>query len=471
MERSVDQMPLRAGLLGRVSQDKSGIIRSVTEQQTENRTHCDQNNWLEAASYEDEGSASRFARKSRLDWQRLQEDIEAGHLDVVLMWDPSRGSREPVDWFAFLQRCRKHSVLIYVTTHGRSYDMSNARDWRTMAEDGVDAAYESEKKSRDVTRGIAANKRNGLPHGRRQFGFRRIYEGTPPKLAGQVSVPDQAAVCRKIIERVSRAEPISIICRDLIDMKALSPPGGWNRRQVLNIATSLSYIGKLRLDDGELIDARWDAIVDEDTFWAAQHVLTAPGRRTTKPGKAKWLLSYVMRCGSCGEFMASDLPKYGKRRYKCSEAKRDCPSIFMDDADTFVTAAVKKRMSKPDFYKHLVAGNDKEIVRARAEAARLRAELDEWAASDISARAYAIREEKLLPLIQAAEKRAEELAIPVALRELAKPGADIDARWDAMRIAARRDAIRLLLPDLRLLPGRGPAGERIVNRPAEEPAA
>jgi hypothetical protein len=118
------------------------------------------------------------------------------------------------------------------------------------------------------------------------------------------------------------------------------------------------------------------------------------------------------------------------------------------------------------------SGSDKEIIQARAEAARLRHELDEWAASDISARAYAIREEKLLPLIESAEKRAEELAVPLALRELAEPGADIDARWDAMHIAAKRDAVRLLLPGLTLLPGKGhPASERIVNAAAEVPAA
>ena len=45
------------------------------------------NGWLEVSRYEDEGSASRFARKAREDWTRLVADVDADHLDVVLMWD------------------------------------------------------------------------------------------------------------------------------------------------------------------------------------------------------------------------------------------------------------------------------------------------------------------------------------------------------------------------------------------------
>jgi DNA invertase Pin-like site-specific DNA recombinase len=478
-------MPLRAGLIGRVSEDKSGRVRSVAEQQKVNREHCERNDWLEAAGYEDEGSASRFATKSRPDWLRLQGDIEAGHLDVIMMWDPSRGSRDTEDWFAFLRRCREHDVLIYVTTHSRSYDMSNARDWRTLAEDGIDSAYESEKKSRDVKRGLAANRHDGLPHGRAKFGYEHTYEGKPPKLTGQKPVPEKAAVAREIITRVSMSEPMSAILRDLTERKAPSPPKGWNRHQILLLAKSVTYIGKIRLETGELIDAKWPAIVDEDVFWAAQHVLTAPGRKTTRPGKAKYLLSYVMKCGACGEPVSVDPPRNRPKytmawhRYKCCQPKAGCASIYMAEADEYVTAEVKLRISQPDWYRHLIVGNDKEIVRARAEAARLRAELDEWAASDISARAYAIREEKLLPLIESAERRAEQLVIPAALRELASPYADTDAisphadvsdRWDDMHIAARRDVIRLLFPDLRLLPGKGPASERIVIEPAEDPS-
>jgi hypothetical protein len=243
---------------------------------------------------------------------------------------------------------------------------------------------------------------------------------------------------------------------------------------VFRIATSVDYIGKLRVD-GELIDAKWPAISAdedfEDVFWAAQHLLTSPARKTTRPGRARHLLSYIMTCGECGSFVSADMPR--KRmitaKYTCSNIHAHHASVVMADADELVTLAVHKRLAQPDLYKHLVSGSDERVVRARAEAARLRAELDEWAAADISAHAFAIREGKLLPLIEAAEKRAEELTVPLALRDLLTPGADIAARWAAMTVAARRDVIRLLFPKLRLMPGKGPARDRIANGRADEP--
>jgi len=462
-------MPLRAGNLGRVSDDDSGRLRSVNEQIDANTTAITANGWLEVARYEDEGSASRFARKQREDWPRLQADLDAGHLDIVVMWDTSRASREPEDWFAFLRRCRIGGVLIYVTTEERTYNVTIARDWKTLADAGVDNAYESEKKSRDIKRGMAANAANGMPHGVRQYGFERIHDSRTGTLTGQRPLRGEAEIAAEIIRRIASAEPVSAVTDDL-NRRGIPAHGGnggsgkWTRRTVRRFAASVAYIGKRRVK-GELIDAQWDAIIDEDTFWAAQHLLSNPLRHKTRPGKSKYLLSYLMTCDVCGEPIAVDTPRNRMVTFKywCSEHKGHYNKVVMDDADAFVVAAVKRRLAKPDVYSHLTAGNDEKIIQARAEAARLRAELDEWAAADISPRAYKIREDKLLPLIDAADKRANELAIPLPLRELATPGTDIDARWDAMVVAAKRDVIRLLFPKLRLVPGSGPAGERIIH--------
>jgi site-specific DNA recombinase len=470
-------MPLRAGNLGRVSEDDSGRLRSVSEQHDANESAIKANGWLEAARYEDEGSASRFARKAREDWARLQADLDAGHLDIVVMWDTSRASREPEDWFAFLRRCRVGGILIYVTTEERTYNVTIARDWKTMADAGVDNAYESEKKSRDVKRGVAANAAAGMPHGVRQYGFERTHDQRTGELTGQRPVPAEAVIVTEVITRIATAEPVSAVTEDL-NARGIPAHGGnhgsgkWDRRTVRRMATSPAYIGMRRVD-GELVKAQWPAIVDDDTFWAAVHVLSDPARKRAvkpiRPGKAKFLLSYIMHC-ECGGDISVNTPRWRMVtvNYWCADPRRHCSKIRMDEADEFVTAAVVKRLSSRDFYEHLGAGSDEKIFQARAEAARLRAELDEWAAADINARAYKIREDKLMPLIEAAEKRAEELTVPVALRGLATPGADIQARWGAMTLAARRDVVRTLFPDLVLLAGDGPAHARITyGRPQQ----
>jgi site-specific DNA recombinase len=488
-------MPLRAGNLGRVSKDKSGRVRSVSEQHDENRTAISANGWLEAASYEDAVSASRFATKERPDWERLVSAVADGLLDVVVMWESSRGRRKLGVWVDFLDLCRERKVLIHVFTHRRTYDMSIRRDRKTLVNDGVENEDDSEQISEGVRRALKDNARNGLPQGVCKWGYERIHDEKSGALLGQRPVPGQAAVCAEIIRRAASGEPVSVITEDLEkrrkageipapgdgkvvrragpDGEPVTASGKWHRRQVSRIATSVDYIGKIRVD-GELIDAKWPPIADdedfEDVFWAAQHLLTSPSRKTTRPGRARHLLSYIMTCGECGSFVSADMPR--KRmitaKYTCSNIHAHHASVPMADADELVTLAVLRRLAQPDLYKHLVSGSDERVVRARAEAARLRAELDEWAAADISAHAFAIREGKLLPLIEAAEKRAEELTVPLALRDLLTPGADIAARWAAMTVAARRDVIRLLFPKLRLLPGKGPARDRITSgRPDE----
>ena len=226
-----------------------------------------------------------------------------------------------------------------------------------MAEDGVDNAYESEKKSRDVKRGLAANKRAGMPHGICKYGYERIHDPKTGALTGQRPVPAHAAICAEIITRIASGEPVSAI-RDDLESRKVPPPNsdGWYRRTVRRIATSVAYIGKIKVD-GELIDAVWEPVIDDDTFWAAQHVLTAPGRKTTKPGKAKYLLSYIMSC-ECGKPLQGDSRKVPI--YHCPDWHAQ---IVMTLADAFVTTAVKRRVAQPDFYNNLTSGSGERIIR------------------------------------------------------------------------------------------------------------
>ena len=209
-------MPLRAGNLGRVSKDKSGRIRSVTEQHDDNRSEITANGWLEAATYEDAVSASRFATKDRPDWSRLVADVSAGLIDVVVMWESSRGSRKLAEWVDFLDLCREHHVLIHVFIHHRTYDLTIRRDRKALVDDGVDNEDDSEKTSERVRRSLAANKRNGQPHGIVKYGYERIHDPRTGKLVPpyQRPVPEHAKICEEIITRIASGEPNGLALRE-----------------------------------------------------------------------------------------------------------------------------------------------------------------------------------------------------------------------------------------------------------------
>jgi hypothetical protein len=131
---------------------------------------------------------------------------------------------------------------------------------------------------------------------------------------------------------------------------------------------------------------------------------------------------------------------------------------------------VIRYMSRPSSYAAINTGGGIKAAEARAEAAKLRAQLDEWAAADITARAYKIKEAQLLPKIHAADQRAQLLTVPRPLRDLTTPGADVRARWEAMPVAARREVLKALSITVEVIPAAGEggrylrAGDRVLVR-------
>lgn len=241
-----DTTPPYAAILGRVSQDASREARSVHQQQDKNREACDANGWIipPGGEYQDVGSASRFAARAREDWPRLIQDLDAGRYGVVVMWEPSRGSRRLSEWALFLDTCRDNHILIHVTDHHRTYDLGNPRDWRTLAEDGVDSAYESEKIQRRILRDQQAQAAAGKPHGRVQYGYERVYDEKTGNLAGQKPKYPEAAHVAEIIRRAAAREPLSAIRNDLNTRGVPAPAGGlWTPRTIRRMIRCPVYIG------------------------------------------------------------------------------------------------------------------------------------------------------------------------------------------------------------------------------------
>lgn len=451
------QPPLRAGNVGRVSKDKSGEARSVEEQHRENEAAAAANGWTVTERYEDVMSASRFAARAREDWPRLLADVDAGKLDVVILWEPSRGSRKLGEWVGFLDLARERGCLIHVTSHRHTYDLSNRRDRRALVDDGADAEDESEKTSERVRRALAANAADGQPHSPPPFGYRRRYDpatGKRDRVQAQEPVEDEAALVRRVITMVAAEVPLSDVERDT----------GVRRSTIRKWVHSASYVGKVRTPGG-LVDARWPGIVAEDIWRQAQAALAAKPRArvNSRPGGARYLLSGIMTCPE-GEPVEGD-PASGRRRasYAC---KAGHASIAQAGADEVIRDLVIARCMQDDLYQLLTAAAGDEAEKARAEAVRLEGELQEWLDAGVSPRAYKKQEDRLLPLIAAARERAELLTVPAPIRDLVSAD-DVLGAWERMTVAQRRGAVRFLFERVTLhrsaRPGPGiPAHERIT---------
>ena len=449
-----------------------GNDASIEEQIELGRDRADTEGWAAPAVYSDKVSASRHTRKTRTDWPKLRADINATtHGGVLWLWESSRGDRKLSTWALLLEDCRDHGARIWVETHGRLYDMANARDWKVLADDGVASEDESAKTSERTTRSAASRARKGRPVGHAPYGYTRWYEIDPddPKkrrIVHQVEHPEEAPVVREIIGAVAARESLRAITARLNERGVPTRTGArWSTTQVRGIALNLAYIGKrvhapgrrgsrsVPGPDAAVYDGKWPGLVDEETFYAARAVLLDPARTVTRPGKAKHLLSMIARCGVCGGVLIVTYRlRAGKRpAYACRD--RNCVAIDELDLDGYVTAEVLARAARPGMWERLVKAEpsaDAGLVTARAGLAEIEADWAEtvtlFGAGRISPAAFAAVEPGKLASIEAARMRVRELETPAPLRFLdgADGPDDLAARWEAAPLPARRDAIRAL---------------------------
>jgi DNA invertase Pin-like site-specific DNA recombinase len=109
----------------RVSQDKRGKQRSVTEQHDDNERGATGNNIVITGEpyLDNDVSASRYATKERADFARLIADLENDTFteDLLVLWESSRGSRQTGEWVTLIDLCERQGKRFFVTTHGRIY--------------------------------------------------------------------------------------------------------------------------------------------------------------------------------------------------------------------------------------------------------------------------------------------------------------------------------------------------------------
>jgi site-specific DNA recombinase len=438
-----------AVLYGRQSQASD---RSIAEQLDLGRQRATVEGWQVTGEYSDGVSASRHAARQRGDWPELLDDINDGNVAVLWLWESSRGDRKLSTWAALLEDCRDRGCLIYVETHGRAYDMARSRDWRTLAEDGVDNEYETSKTSERVLRAMTANAVAGKVHGRPPYGYRREYEIRAGKrvLLGQVPDEAEAEVVRGIIGSVAAGETLLSITRRLnagSTTPATRSGAVWSMTQVRSIALNRAYIGQ-RVHGAEVYPAAWPPIVDEDVFWAARRILLDPARTTTRPGRAKHLLSMIARCAECGEPLTVTYRRRGGPHYAC---RRSCILIGQADLDAHVTAVVLAVLARPGVWERLVKAGETGSAGldvARGELAAIEADYREttelFRSRRISPAAFADVEPGKLADLDAARRRVRELESPPPLRFLLDGPGDLAGRWAAAPVSARRAVIRHL---------------------------
>lgn len=460
----------------RVSRDRAKEGKSPAQQHDENARAVAAHGWsLHPVPYTDvDKGASRHSRAKRDGYAQLIADIKSSRFEaeILVIWESSRGSRRVSEWAALIDLCADASIKIYVTAHDHLYDPSRGRDRRSLHEDAVDSEYETDKMSDRIRRAVNASAREGRPHGKNLYGYRRTYQQGPsgPQLATVEPDPETAPIVREVATRALAGETYYSIARDL-NVRQVPPrrparhdynaQRGWTGSMLKQMLSRPAYAG-LREHNGEIVgDAVWPPLISQEdwTLLQVKRAIAPPQREVRR------LLVGLAECSGCGGRLRSGRQSAGRakdgeaRRYPtyiCAGYASPTPgtkhvSIKEEHLDLLVKEAVIARLSRPDF---LTAARsyDGGVEEERAQLAALIEQDKEYLdsvrqkAADAGMFDLVIdQERRVRPRIESNERRLRALS-GHSEEVLDLAGADdVRSAWERLDVPRRRVVIRALM--------------------------
>jgi site-specific DNA recombinase len=442
---------MRALIYARVSSDPRGLGRSVAEQEVDCRAVAAREGWdVTTVLVDNDRGASRHSTGSRPAFDQLSQAVSAGECDVLLTWEASRFQRDLAVYVELRELCRVAGVQWSYS--GRTYDLSRTDDRLTTGLDALLAERESDLTRERVRRAMTSAAVAGRPHGRPLYGYTRT-PGSGNNADSQEIEPGHADVIREAARRVAGGEALTAVAADF-NRRGIPSPGGlrWELTQIRRLVSNPAYVGQ-RVHRGKIVGpANWPAIIDDETFWSTVSRLSDPGRKTSRPGAVKHLLTGLATCGVCGGRIGSQKNRGGYRAYLCRV--NFCVSRKESDVDDFIGAVMAARLAQPDVLDVDEKSGTSGTSAARGQVAELKARLegfyDAAAAGEVTPVALARIEARLMPEIEAAEAKALgtwRISSAPALRAAA------GSPWDALAVTVKRELISVLAT-VRILPTR-----------------
>ena len=274
--------------------------------------------------YDDGGYSGGTMNRPAL--TELLKDIEAGQINVVVVYKIDRLSRSLCDFTDLSKLFERHGVSFVSVT--QQIDTSNAAGRMMLNILMSFAQFEREMTADRIRDKIYASRKRGMwTGGPTPYGY-------------------------KLVDKQLKVD---------------------HPRMVLAVLKCRVYTGKLEVKrTGEVFDGIHEAIIDDALFQTVQKALAANVRTDGKSKRHAMLapLKGILRCGTCGGAMTPVFSNYskggGRRRYvyyRCTrdakKASGDCPikNISADTVERFVYEQLGKVLRRDDVV-GLVTGGD-----------------------------------------------------------------------------------------------------------------
>jgi len=310
--------------------------------------------------YDDGGFTG--ANMDRPALQRLINDIEAGKIDLVLIYKIDRLSRSLLDFAKLMEFFEQHGVSF--TSITQNFSSNTAMGRLTMHVLLSFAAFERDIIAERVRDKIAGAKRKGMFTG-----------GTPvlgydihPETRKLVVNADEAKVVRFIFKRYCETGSGQTVARELnergIKTKSWTTKTGkvrlgkpWNGPGIYRLISNKTYLG-LTLHKDISYPGEHQAIVSQSLWDRVHGMLTHDGRTHRRgKGKVQSLLKGIIRCGHCDSSMYGSYTKKGGkvyRYYTCVAASKNgyssCPvrSVAAGEIEEAVMSQLRVIMRTPE---------------------------------------------------------------------------------------------------------------------------
>ena len=185
---------------------------------------------------------------------------------------------------------------------------------------------ETERKAARQRAAAKQKAEKGLPQWRTAFGYLGGSNGPEPD-------PQTAPLVKHAYAAILAGSSLKDIARLFNDAGAYGLNGKPWTASTLSLFLRKPRNAGLRAYNGEIIGkGTWTALVDENTWRAAQSVLDAPSRPLGRKSVRRHLLTGVLQCGKCGDHLSGQwaMQATGGRKHTLSSTAARvvaaCPS-------------------------------------------------------------------------------------------------------------------------------------------------
>ncbi len=472
---------LRAASYARLSETYDEA-ESVPTQLANADRHAERRGWRVVARFKDDGY-SAFKEIKRDDFVNLIEAIERDEIDVVIVRDVDRLTRNLPDWSRFEKAAIEHRVILSAYAGG-DLDLSTPEGAYYGGMETLRAKRESAVKSVRVREGHDRIAREGKSSGGgpRWFGYTRIY-ANPEEVKKRKRVvlreeinEVEADALRDAAERVLNGETVGSVIREWTQ-RGIRPARAqkWEESSLVKTLKS-SHVAGLREWQGQKYPARWPAILDEDTHERLVKLFADPSRRAHVVGRKQHLLSGIARCGKCeGPLYPAGAGKGKSATYRCvtGPAGKGCGGISVNAEilDEYVTGAVLDALESPRVQEAVRAGDDASAPRRaelleeirKAQEKRAEARRD-WAEDTIGKEDWLDIKQRTEARVAKARKEYDKLTGSVTVFGDIPASDMVRDAWEDWNTDRRRAAVKAVMNRVIVNPQAGRKGGPMLSQ-------